>query len=75
MLLGLCPRGCSLTSKLALKPGLSQLVAQLPAEVQVTSMSGALVGAPKQTNSVQKSLLGRSLGQVSWGRIGEDYGT
>lgn len=77
MFLGLLhPCGYPLASEMALKPRFSQLSAQLPAKLQITSMSGALSRVfPEQTGSVSKVSFLKKLGTNFRGKIGGNHGT
>ena len=77
MFLGfLCPCGYPLASEMALKPRFSQLSAQLPAKLQMTSTSGALSGVfPEQTGSISKISFLKKLGTSFRGKIGGNHQT
>ena len=77
MFLGfLHPCGYHLASEMALKPRFSQLSAQLPAKLQITFMSGALLRVfPEQTGSVSKVSFLKKLGTGFRGKIGGNRGT
>ena len=72
MFLGLHPCGYPLASEMVLKPRFSQLSAQLPAKLQITSKSVALSGVfPEQTGSISRVSFLKNLGQVSGARLEE----
>ena len=75
MFLGLHPCGYPLASEMVLKPRFSQLSAQLPAKLQITSKSVALSGVfPEQTGSISRVSFLKNLGQVSGARLEETMG-
>lgn len=76
MFLGLYPCGYPLASEMVLKPRFSQLSAQLPAKLQITSKSVALSGVfPEQTGSISKVSFLKKLGTSFRGKIGGNHGT